>query len=66
MGPPGMPSPGGMFPRTGLGAAAALCGNKSLRKKDQDTLDGGKHLYVLSTDFPPQENRFIPQVENAA
>lgn len=24
MGPPGMPSPGGMFPRTGLGAAAAL------------------------------------------
>lgn len=28
MGPPGMPSPGGMFPRTGLGAAAALCGHK--------------------------------------
>ena len=24
-GPTGMPSPGGMFPSTGLGAAAALC-----------------------------------------
>lgn len=28
MGPPGMPSPGGRFPITGLGAAAALCGER--------------------------------------
>jgi len=28
MGPPGIPSPGGMLPRTGLGAAAALCDDR--------------------------------------
>lgn len=28
MGPPGIPSPGGRFPITGLGAAAALCGER--------------------------------------
>lgn len=32
IGPPGMPSPGGMFPRTGLGAAAALCRRKTEKK----------------------------------
>lgn len=29
MGPPGIPSFGGMFPSTGLGAAAALCGEQN-------------------------------------
>lgn len=35
MGPPGIPSFGGMFPSTGLGAAAALC-----REQNQDKHGG--------------------------
>lgn len=33
MGPPGIPSPGGIPPITGLGAAAALWVNKTKKKK---------------------------------
>lgn len=35
MGPPGIPSFGGMFPSTGLGAAAALCGEQNQGKHGQ-------------------------------